>query len=87
MDLVWSGAGTEIARFVRLVEFDPLPGNACEMVEREYTSDSEAMMRPLYSAASWISRKPVCPHWIPTASDGELGCLRPPSRSCELPRG
>jgi hypothetical protein len=68
--LLWPSSGValelsldEVVRVVQLVGFELLPVNECgevvEMVECEYTSDSEAMMRWLYKAAFWIARKPV----------------------------
>jgi hypothetical protein len=54
----------EVVRVVQLVGFELMlvneDGETVEMVECEYTSDSEAMMRWLYKAAFWIARKPVC---------------------------
>ena len=69
--LLWTSSGValeltldEVVRVVQLVGFELLPvneyGETVEMVECEYTSDSEAMMRWLYRAAFWIARKPVC---------------------------
>jgi hypothetical protein len=53
----------EVIKVVGFVGFEVLPmnerGETVKMVEREYTSDSEAMMRWVYRAAFWIARKPV----------------------------
>ena len=69
--LLWTSSGValelsldEVLRVVELVGFELLPvnetGERVEMVECEYTSDSEAMMRWVYRAAFWTARKPVC---------------------------
>ncbi|KAF9644136.1 N2227-domain-containing protein [Thelephora ganbajun] len=69
--LLWTSSGValelsldEVVRVAELVGFELLPvnehGESVKMVECEYTSDSEAMMRWLYRAAFWIARKPVC---------------------------
>lgn len=54
----------EVVQAIELVGFNLLPMNESEeciqMVECEYTSDSEAMMRWLYRAAFWAARKPAC---------------------------
>jgi len=42
-------------------------GEAMKMVECEYTSDPEAMMRWIYRAAFWIARKPAYPDSTHTA--------------------
>jgi hypothetical protein len=68
--LLWTSSGValelsldEVVRAVQLVGFKLLPVNECEetgeMVECEYTSDSEAMMQWLHDAAFWIARKPI----------------------------
>ena len=68
--LLWTSTGValelsldEVIKVVKFVGFELLPANECgetvKMVECEYTSDSEAMMRWVYNAAFWIARKPV----------------------------
>ena len=68
--LLWTSSGValelsldEVIRVVELVGFELLPvdesGETVKMVECEYTSDSEAMMRWVYRAAFWIARKPI----------------------------
>ena len=68
--LLWTSSGValelsldEVIKAVELVGFEVLPLSECgetvKMVECEYTSDSEAMMRWIYRAALWIARKPV----------------------------
>ena len=68
--LLWTSSGVslelsldEVVRVVELVGFELLPVDECgeivKMVECEYTSDSEAMMRWVYRAAFWIARKPI----------------------------
>ena len=68
--LLWTSTGValelsldEVIKVVKFVGFELLPVNECgetvKMVECEYTSDSEAMMRWVYNAAFWIARKPV----------------------------
>ena len=68
--LLWTSTGVglelgldEVIKVVELVGFELLPVNECgetlKLVECEYTSDSEAMMRWVYRAAFWIARKPV----------------------------
>jgi hypothetical protein len=69
--LLWTSSGVsfelsldEVVRVIELVGFEPLPvnegGEIVKIVECEYTSDSEAMMRWLYGAAFWVARKPDC---------------------------
>ena len=69
--LLWTSSGVvlelsldEVVRVVKLVGFELLAvngrGETVEMVECEYTRDSEAMMRWVYRAAFWIAKKPVC---------------------------
>jgi hypothetical protein len=68
--LLWASSGValelsldEVLQVAELVGFELLPvnesGESVSMVECEYTSDPEAMMRWLYEAAFWIARKPV----------------------------
>ena len=68
--LLWTSSGValelsldEVIQVIKLVGFELLPvdetGEMVKMVECEYTSDSEAMMRWLYKAAFWIAKKPV----------------------------
>ena len=68
--LLWTSTGValelgldEVLKVVELVGFEFLPvnesGEAFKIVECEYTSDSEAMMRWVYRAAFWIAKKPV----------------------------
>ena len=69
--LLWTSSGValelsldEVVQVIKLVGFELLPvdetGEMMKMVECEYTSDSEAMMRWLYRAAFWIAKKPTC---------------------------
>ena len=68
--LLWTSSGValelnldEVVQVVKLVGFELLPvnerGDTLKVVECEYTSDSEAMMRWIYRPAFWIARKPV----------------------------
>ena len=68
--LLWTSSGValelsldEVLRAIGLVGFELLPvdesGGRVKMVECEYTSDSQAMMRWLYGAAFWIAKKPT----------------------------
>ena len=68
--LLWTSSGValelsldEVIKVVEFVGFELLPVSECgetvKIVECEYTSDSEAMMRWLYRTAFWIARKPV----------------------------
>ena len=70
--LLWTSSGAslelsldEVVGVIGLVGFELLPvderGETVKMVECEYTSNSEAMMRWLYRAVFWIARKPVFP--------------------------
>jgi carnosine N-methyltransferase len=69
--LLWVSSGValelsldEVLQVAELVGFELLPvnesGESVAMVECEYTSDPEAMIRWLYKAAFWIARKPAC---------------------------
>jgi len=69
--LLWPSSGValelsldEVVQAIELVGFNLLSasesGECIQMVECEYTSDSEAMMRWLYRAAFWAARKPAC---------------------------